>query len=316
MSAVALFRDYELPWTPSEEEQRRLRRILGAVLGLFIAFGVIIPLLPAPPKSTAPPVLPERVVEFLLERPKPKPVPPPPKVEAPKPAPLELPKLETPVVKPPPAAETAAEAAPKPDPKQKAASTGLLALSQQLAELRQLDVNTRTDAKALNAGVGEKTRVDRALLTAKVGEGSGGIAVSATSSGFGGGSTGLKGHDTARVAAPPSAAPPADDVERSGRSLKASRTREEIELVFDRNKSAIYALYSRALRDKPTLQGKVVLEVTIAPSGEVTACQVVSSELNDPELERKLVARVRMFRFEARDVATMTTTKPIEFFPA
>ena len=229
---------------------------------------------------------------------------------------LELPKLETPVVKPPPEPKQPPKLQPKPDPKQKAASTGLLALSQQLAELRQLDVNTRTDAKALNAGVGEKTRVDRALLTAKVGEGSGGIAVSATSSGFGGGSTGLKGHDTARVAAPPSAAPPADDVERTGRSLKASRTREEIELVFDRNKSAIYALYSRALRDKPTLQGKVVLEVTIAPSGEVTACQVVSSELNDPELERKLVARVRMFRFEARDVATMTTTKPIEFFPA
>jgi len=286
------------------------------VLGLFIAFGVIIPLLPAPPKSTAPPVLPERVVEFLLERPKPKPVPPP-KIETPKPAQLELPKLETPVVKPPPPEpKLPPKEQPKPDPKQKAASTGLLALSQQLAELRQLDVNTRTDAKALNAGVGEKTRVDRALLTAKVGEGSGGIAVSATSSGFGGGSTGLKGHDTARVAAPPSAAPPADEVERTGRSLKASRTREEIELVFDRNKSAIYALYSRALRDKPTLQGKVVLEVTIAPSGEVTACQVVSSELNDPELERKLVARVRMFRFEARDVATMTTTKPIEFFPA
>jgi periplasmic protein TonB len=314
MSAVALFRDYELPWTPSEEEQRRLRRVLGAVLGLFIAFGVIIPLLPERPKDAAPPVVPERVVEFLLERPKPKPAPPPPRVETPKPTPVELPKLETPVVKPPPRPDVQPE--PKPDPKQKAASTGLLALSQQLAELRQLDVNTRTDAKALNTGVGEKTRVDRTLLTAKVGEGSGGIAVSATSSGFGGGSTGLKGHDTARVAAPPSAAPPVDDVERSGRSVKASRTREEIELVFDRNKSAIYALYSRALRDKPTLQGKVVLEVTIAPSGEVTACQVVSSELNDPELERKLVARVRMFRFEARDVATMTTTKPIEFFPA
>src|SRR5687767_14095266 len=192
MSSVALFRDYELPWTPSEEEQRRLRRILGAVLGLFIAFGVIIPLLPAPPKSTAPPVLPERVVEFLLERPKPRPVPPP-KVETPKPAQLELPKLETPVVKPPPPEpKLPPKEQPKPDPKQKAASTGLLALSQQLAELRQLDVNTRTDAKALNAGVGEKTRVDRALLTAKVGEGSGGIAVSATSSGFGGGSTGLK----------------------------------------------------------------------------------------------------------------------------
>jgi TonB family protein len=309
MSAVALYRVYDLPWTPSEDEERRFRRVLGAVLGLFIAFGVIIPLLPERPRTAAPPAVPERVIEFLLERPKPKPEPPPPKIETPKP--VELPRLETPVVKPPQPKQQ-----PKPDPKQKAASTGLLALSQQLAELRQLDVNTKTDAKALNVGAGEKTRVDRALLTAKVGEGSGGIAVSAVSSGFGGGSTGLKGHDTARVAAPPSAAPPTDDVERSGRSLKASRTREEIELVFDRNKSAIYALYSRALRDKPTLQGKVVLEVTIAPSGEVTACQVVSSELNDPELERKLVARVRMFRFENRDVATITTTKPIEFFPA
>jgi hypothetical protein len=43
---------------------------------------------------------------------------------------------------------------------------------------------------------------------------------------------------------------------------------------------------------------------------------VVSSELNDPQLEAKIVARVRMFRFEARDVETVTTTKPIDFFPA
>jgi protein TonB len=314
MSAVALYRDYELPWTPSEEEQRRLRRVLGAVLGLFIAFGVIIPFLPEPPKTAAPPVLPERVVEFLLERPKPKPVPPPPKVETPKP--VEQPKLETPVMEPPPQPKQPPKELPKVDPKQKAAASGLLALSQQLSELRQLDVNTKTDAKQLNAGAGEKTHVDRALLTARTGEGSGGIAVSAVSSGFGGGAAALTGHATTRVAAPPSAAPPAEKVERSGRGSMASRTREEIELVFDRNKAAIYALYSRALRDKPTLQGKVVLEVTIAPSGEVTDCRVVSSELGDPELERKLVARVRMFRFEARDVATMTTTKPIEFFPA
>jgi len=311
MSAVALYRDYELPWTPTEEEQRRLRRVLGAVLGLFIAFGAIIPFLPEPPKTDAPPVVPERVVEFLLERPKPKPKSPPP-VEMPKP--VEVPKLEAPVIAPVPPVKEPPK--PRPDPRQKAANTGLLALSQQLSELRQLDVNTKIDAKPLNAGAGEKTRVDRALLTAKTGQGSGGIAVSTVSSGFGGSASGLKGHDTARVTAPPSSAPAAAVVERSGSSAKASRTREEIELVFDRNKSAIYALYSRALRDRPALQGKVVLEVTIAPSGEVTDCTVVSSELNDPDLERKLVARVRMFRFEARDVATMTTTKPIEFFPA
>jgi len=28
------------------------------------------------------------------------------------------------------------------------------------------------------------------------------------------------------------------------------------------------------------------------------------------------VARVKLFRFEAKDVETITTTKPIDFFPA
>jgi periplasmic protein TonB len=69
------------------------------------------------------------------------------------------------------------------------------------------------------------------------------------------------------------------------------------------------------LRDRADLQGKLVLEFTIAPSGEVTACRVVSSELNDPELERRIVARVKQIRFQARDVEAITTTKPIEFFP-
>jgi len=99
-------------------------------------------------------------------------------------------------------------------------------------------------------------------------------------------------------------------------SGKAARSREEIELVFDRNKGAIYALYSRALREKPDLQGKLVLEFTIAPSGEVTMCRLVSSELRDPELESKIVLRVKLFRFEAKDVEPITTTKPIDFFPA
>jgi TonB family protein len=307
--AVRYYRVYDLPWTPSEAEERRFRRVVGAALGLFIAFGVVIPLLPERPRTQAlAPAVPERIVEFLLERPKPKPEP---KVELPKPEPVVVPEVEKPIPTPAPVAE----AKPAPDPRKKAASTGLLALSQQLVELRDLDVEDRADAKPLNAGAGERTRVDRALLTARTGEGSGGIAVGKASSGFGGGATGLKGHATAAVTSEVDAAPAAE-ARRTGSSSKAARTREEIELVFDRNKSAIYAIYSRALRDNPALQGKVVLEVTIAPSGEVTDCRVVSSELNDAELERKLVARVKMFRFEAKDVASMTTTKPIEFFPA
>jgi len=302
MSAT-YYRVYDLPWTPSDDEQRRVRRVLGAVLGLFIGFGIVIPLLPDKPRTPAmAPAVPERIVEFILQQPKPKPLP----------KPVEVPTIETRVERPVPVTQVE----PRPDPRKKAAASGLLALSDQLAELRDMDVKTNVDAKSLNAGAGERTRVDRSILTAKVGSGSGGIAVGEVSKGFGGGSTGLKGHATAKVSSASTESGAAPEAQRSGKSAKAARTREEIELVFDKNKSAIYSLYSRALRENPALQGKVVLEVTIAPTGEVTECRVISSELGDPELERKLVARVKMFRFDDRDVATMTTTKPIEFFPA
>ena len=86
--------------------------------------------------------------------------------------------------------------------------------------------------------------------------------------------------------------------------------------MFDKNKGAIYALYNRALRRNPLLQGKVVLKLTIAPSGQVTACEIITSDLEDAELERKLVQRVKLFRFNDKDVEAVTTTKPIDFFPA
>ena len=71
-----------------------------------------------------------------------------------------------------------------------------------------------------------------------------------------------------------------------------------------------------ALRTDPTLEGKVVLTLTIAPSGSVTDVSIVSSELSAPELEAKLLRRIRMFDFGAKDVSVTTTTKPIDFFPA
>ena len=54
-----------------------------------------------------------------------------------------------------------------------------------------------------------------------------------------------------------------------GGSGKASRSIEDVRLVFERNKGSIYAIYNRALREEPALQGKVVLKLTIAPSGSV-----------------------------------------------
>lgn len=90
---------------------------------------------------------------------------------------------------------------------------------------------------------------------------------------------------------------------------------EAVEQSFDRNKGAIYALYARALRDNPKLSGKVVFEIGIGTGGEVTACRIKSSELNDPDFEAKLVARIKLFRFPPRETPT-TVLKSIELFPA
>jgi hypothetical protein len=57
------------------------------------------------------------------------------------------------------------------------------------------------------------------------------------------------------------------------------------------------------------------LEITIAGSCDVVNAKMVSSELADPESARQLVERLGTFRFEPDDFATVTVTKPIDFFP-
>jgi len=204
---------------------------------------------------------------------------------------------------------------PKPvDPRVKASKSGLLANLDDLAALRDKDIEKFAKDQPKTNDPGDVSTVTRSLITSKAGGTSGGIS-SPTSSGLAGGSGSLNGIRTTQVQDPTLAAKGAGST-RAGGSGKASRSAEEVALEFDKNKGAIYALYTRALRENPALQGKVVVEITIAPSGEVTAAKIISSELNDTEFESKLIARIRLFKFEARDVAPLTTTKPIDFFPA
>ena len=309
MTAIAAnYRIFDLPWTPDEDEQKRLRKTARSLLIVFAAFGILIPLIPMSERPP-PPALPEEVVKLVLEPPP----PPPPKPEAKKPEPPKPEaKPEPKPVPPPKPVDRQAEA------RKKAEKSGLLAMKDQLEDLREALEPTEMSSAPMIGRVEGPSRAERSLVTSRTGVGSGGINTGKLSSGFGSGPGNLKGH--AAGTAVPSFADKigADQAQasRSGAGGKASRSREEIEIVFDRNKSAIYSLYSRALREQPELQGKVVVQLTIAPSGEITDCRIVSTELNDAELERKLVARIRMFRFEAKDVEAMTTTKPIEFFPA
>jgi TonB family protein len=310
---IPYYREYELAWTNTGQEQK-FHRLLLIMLAIAFLLGVLWPKIPTPTVDPDEVVeIPPRIAKMLLEqRP-----PPPPKPQAIEPEP-------EPVTEDVP--EQVVEADPEPEPEpppvdttaraRERAQAALRPFTESLASLRDSDVVERvTDNRPLTASVGSAERNERSIITSRAGAASGGINTAAMSRNTGG--AGLSGRTTTRVENPVAAiGGSAEGPRRSGASGKASRSREEIELVFDRNKGAIFALYNRALRSDPTLQGKLVLRLTIAPSGEVTSCAVVSSELANPEMEQKLVQRVLMFRFEARDVEAVTTTKPIDFFPA
>jgi TonB family protein len=299
------YRVFELPWTPNDAEERHFKRLLtiGIVIWLIIVFGT--QLLPSPERPHPPP-LPDEVVKLVLQPP-----PPPPKpIEEKKPEPKPI--VEPKPVVPPPVVDKTEQA-------RKKAQKALNAVKDELEDLRAaLQPDQLSSAKPLKDKVDGPARAERSLITSNLTGGSGGINTAALSSGFGGGPGSLHGHSTMQGVQSFADGIRKDHAEasRTGSSGKASRSREEIEMVFDRNKAAIYALYNRALRENPQLQGKVVVQLTIAPTGEVVDCKVLSSELKDEELEHKLVARIKMFRFDSRDVEIITTTKPIDFFPA
>jgi periplasmic protein TonB len=232
--------------------------------------------------------------------------------------------------------------------RQRASGVGLLAMKNELAQLQgapvtvQLNPNIKPGpgvGTGTGPGVGAGTEQGiptRALITSNATNGSGGINTAAYSRNTGGG--GLAGRSTTLVegsigggggggagggngtgrAGDGSGGPGAakGGTLQKGGSGKASRSIEEIRLVFERNKGAIYAIYNRALREDPALQGKVVLELKISPAGDVTGLRVLSSELRTPELEGKLLARIRQFDFGAKDVEPMVVTWPVDFLPS
>ena len=307
----ATFRTYQLPWDMARDQDDRFRKLLKQLIIAALVFSFVIPLLPVPePDQAEVEEVPERFARLLLDKPK----PPPPPVVQPKPEDKPLPeKAEKKVeeVKPEPKPEPKPEVKEK--AKEKAAQAGLLPFAEELASLRDNEAldNLSADQK-LGAG-GEAEKVERSIIASNAGRSSGGVNTSGMSRDTGGG--GLEGRGTTKIMSPVAGIGADGPRVRKGGS-GPSRSREEIELVFEKNKGAIFALYNRALRRDPSLQGKLVLQITIEPSGAVTDCQILSSELNDPEMERKLIQRVKLFKFEAKDVAKVTTTKPIDFFPA
>jgi TonB family protein len=342
-----------LAWSVSAEDEARFKRILRAVLIAVLLFALIFPWLPVrePDRSVVQP-LPPQLAKILLDE-KPVPPPPVPKVERPRDE-AKAPSTPTPDDKPAPKAPVVQARKPEPNKapgerlenaRARASGVGLLAMKDEIAQIHSAPaaVQLNKDIKpgpGVGAGVGPGVGAGvgpgvptRALITSNATGGSGGINTAGLSRDTGGG--GLAGRSTTLVegvaggrggggegASSGGGGPGGTGAGRAGGTLtrgasgKAARSIEEIKLVFERNKGAIYAIYNRALREEPSLQGKVVLELKIAPSGAVSDLRIVSSELKSPDLERKLLARIKQFDFGAKDVDLMTVTWPVDFLPS
>ena len=311
MPAGAL--SFYMTWGVTNDDDRRFNRLVRNNLAIVLMLGLIMPFLPLPeiekPVEQEPPRLAKLIFEKEIIKP-----PPPPKVEVKKPLPKKVEKPK-PVKKPKKVVVNKPKPVkPKVTARQKAEKSGLLALSDSLSDMRQNTVNKSFRNSNLSQAGGQAKKTERAILTAGTTSSSGGIKTSAMSRNTGGGS--LAGRSTTTVHSPAGNAETATVGGKGKGNRGAGRSIEEIQMVFDRNKGSIYSVYNRALRKDPTLQGKVVLKLTIAPSGKVTHCSIVSSELGNAELGKKITSRVKRFNFGAKDVNEVTITYPIDFLPA
>ena len=321
-----------MPWAYSAETDARFSRIVHINLLVCLLLGIAMPWLPLPELQTPAIEEPPRLATLILEvtpvppPPRPKPVVKPVPKQALKPEPEPLVKKKAPpkkIVKQPSPAKQAVKPEPvKPVPvkpkvtaRQQAEQAGLLALKDNLADMRQgTTASNLKKTSRLSQSGGQARKTERAVLTSGATRSSGGIQTTGLSRNTGGGE--LAARTTTQVHSPAANASGSAGGESTRGERAAGRSIEEIQMVFDRNKGAIYSVYNRALRKDPTLQGKVVLQLTIAPSGKVTSCRLVSSELNDPALGQKITQRVKLFNFEPRDVSEVTITYPIDFLPA
>ncbi len=314
-----------LPWTRIPEEAQRFKRILGVLVLVATPLALWIPSIDLPPPDRSqlealPPQLAKVILQKKVEPPPPPPPEPvpeekPPEPKPPEPKPEEPPKVvEKPKVEIKKEPEKPKEKAPEKQiekAREVAKKSGLLAMQDDLADMRQM-----MDSTAVAAAPQKRAKTLAASASAidsgAVMTGSGGIAASGTGPSE---AVVLTQREVTTLVQTQEDKAVAEAVAVAKKPSK-ERGSDNVRRTMDKNKSALYSIYNRELRKHPGLEGKVVLELTIEPSGEVSECRVISSDLQHPELESKLVSRVKLINFGALKVERKVVRLPIEFFPA
>lgn len=298
------YRAMVMPWTKKNEDEKKYRKVLFLTLLICILFGLVIPQLQLPiPDRVEVAKVPERLAKVIKKREIPKPKPKQPKPEEKKPT--EQKKDEK---KPTPEQRNEA--------RKKVQNKGVLAFRNNLADLLEDTPEAKLGAGASLSNKGSVSRnVKRNILTSQASSDSGGISTSSLSRDVAG--TGEKigavafSHVESGIGAAAAEDRPLSD------GPGPSRTDEEIQIVFDKYKAALYRIYNRELRTNPTLQGKMVLRITIEPDGSVSLSKVESTDLESKTLVAKILERVKKFNFgEKPGVPRVTILYPIDFLPA
>jgi len=308
MSNASTWDEPFLPWVESEND-RRFKRILLICVAVFTIVGLVVPYLPTSEpiqkdlKSVSP-----RLAQLILEKKKPLPPPAIPKpVQQKKAKPVVKKRLNPPKKKKLSAKQKTAQKV--------AASSGLVALSDELNDLRDsFDLAEFADQPLSKSG---NTKVQgfsgQSVISSKALKSSGGIQTSSLSKSTGGGK--LAARSTSKVSSN-LATGKAKQAVRHSSAGKIIRPEYEIEQIFQKNKGAIYSIYNRALRKDPGLQGKLVIEMTIKADGTVKDVRILSSDLNNLKLEKRIMARVKLFRFKPGNTEEVTVRYPIDFLPS
>lgn len=318
MARTVVLAEPDFPWVDHQED-RRFRRFSIIMVVVFLVTGIGINLIQLPEVERKALIdISPRLAKLILEKKK---VEPPPKVEKKPEAKKKQPEKKKEVKKKQPEKK-------KTKPKKKtdrevAQNAGLLQLSDELEDLRDLfDVDDVATLPQQTAGKQEiKVASTSDLLSAGAQQSSGGIKTDTLNRKLK--TSELTQRQTTRVESKIESdqnklAKAETSSSSSGSQSGAGkrRTSNEVERVFQKNKSSIFNLYNRALRKNPSLAGKVVIELTIAPDGSVSSAKILSSELGDKALERKLILRIKKFRFSNASFAETTVTYPIDFLPS
>jgi len=332
MSTVS-YQGLALSWHPQNNNDKPFVIFLVLVLTLFIGLGLFLSSIKVPETSHRATVeVPERIANFIMEKPKPAPKPPAPKKEVkikekpkPKPRPAEMPKPKPkPTVKRKKPVQPTKLTKKESTARETAAKSGLIALSDELSDLIDTsNIDTMMGKPLKKAGKGAQVAtLNTNLLAVDNAQASDQIDMEANLPTVSSKTTlDTQQRQAAAEALLTSRAEEATTDEAKNSSEEPpragnQRSEEEIAFVIDQNKSKLHAIYRSARRNNPGIMGMIVLEITILPSGEVEEIKVKSSELNNARLEARLIARIRKFDFGSRNVNKVTVTYPIEFLPS